>query len=102
MQKAKVFLFTDHEAGWGIAVAEAMACKLPVVGYDIGILGNVFKNGFKKVELGNYDVFADTVAKLLKNNKVRRELSQKAYVEAKNYDWTITSQKFTKILQGGS
>ncbi|MBI3396895.1 glycosyltransferase [Candidatus Woesebacteria bacterium] len=98
LKKAKVFLFTDHEAGWSIATAEAMAAGLPVIGYDIGILGNVFRNGYRIVKLRNYDEFAENIVILLKNNKLRSKLSQEAISESSNYDWKQTTYKFNTIL----
>lgn len=99
MKRAKVFLFTDHEAGWGIAVAEAMASKLPVVGYDIGILGHVFVKGYKTVPLGNYSLFSKQVVDLLQNENDRIKLAKQAYSSANQFDWSKTSQAFQQILE---
>ncbi len=98
MKNAKVFLFTDHEAGWGLAAGEAMACKLPVVGYDIGVLGSVFTQGYKKVPLGNYAKFAKIVIMLLKNDRMRKDLSKHALSQARMLDWSNTTQEFKNIL----
>ena len=66
LEKAAVITWnTDHEAGFGLAVAEAMAAGLPVVGWDIGILGYVYKSGYIKVPLNNYNQFARSILKLL-------------------------------------
>lgn len=99
MKRAKVFLFTDHEAGWGIAVAEAMASKLPVIGYDIGILSQVFKRGYKKVPFGNYGLFSKQVVGLLKNESDRIKLAKQAYASASQFDWSKTSKSFEQILE---
>lgn len=99
MKKAKVFLFTDHEAGWGLAVAEAMACGLPVVGYDTGVLGTVYKKGFRKVPLGKYDNFSQNVIQLLKNKYQRIKLAKAARLEAAKLDWTVTSKKFDHMVE---
>lgn len=99
MERAKVFLFTDHEAGWGLAVAEAMAAGLPVVGYDIGILGTVYKEGFKKVPLGNHKAFAREIKRLLKNENQRLKLAKEAKKQAAKLDWAQTSKNFRSILK---
>lgn len=39
---SKVFLFPSHEEGWGIAIAEAMACEIPVVSWDLPVFKEVF------------------------------------------------------------
>ena len=46
-----------------------MACGLPVVGWDIGILGSVFREGYLKAPLGNHQKFASQVVALLKDEK---------------------------------
>lgn len=43
MKKSKVFLFTSHEEGWGMALAEAQLCGLPVVAYELPIFSKLFK-----------------------------------------------------------
>ena len=98
MKKSKVFLFTDHEAGWGIAVAEAMAAGLPVVGYDIGILGTVYESGFRKVPLGDYKAYGKEIINLLENPRERIQLSKEAKSQAFKLDWAKTTQEFQNIL----
>lgn len=98
LKKAKVFLFTDHEAGFGLAVAEAMACGIPVIGFDIGVLGTIYKMGFKKVPLGNHKRFSKEIINLLLNAKLRQQLADEAKTEAAKFDWKLTSEKFTRIL----
>ncbi len=99
MKQSKLFLFLDHEAGWGLAVAEAMACKLPVIGYDIGVLGTIFTSGFVKAPLGDYKGIADKVIYLLVGKRDRLLLAQKAYREAAQFDWSQTSKNFSTIIE---
>jgi len=99
LKQADVFLFLDHEAGWGLAVAEAMAAGLPVVGYDTGVLDSVYKKGYRKVKLADHKKFANEVLHLLENNTIRKKLSSEAVQEAMKYDWKITSNKFSHLLE---
>lgn len=99
MRKANLFLFLDHEAGWGLAVAEAMAMGLPVVGYDNGVLGSVYKTGFRKVPLSDYQRFSSEVLILMRDRNLRRKLATQARREAKKHDWGTTSKNFNLILQ---
>lgn len=98
LKESRVFLFTDHEAGFGLAVAEAMAAGLPVVGWDIGILGSVFKSGNLKIRKGNYDSFGQAVIKIITDSSFSDILSKAAVSEAKNLDWPKTSAKFNEVL----
>lgn len=98
LKSSKVFVFCDHEAGFGLAPLEAMAAGLPIIGFDIGILGNIFKSGYLTVPAFDKNLFAQKITLLLKNNKLRNDLRRKAQVEASKFDWTKISSKFERIL----
>ena len=98
LSQSKMFLFLDHEAGWGIAPAEAMALGLPVVGYDIGILGNVFKKGYLKTLPFNKIKFADQVIRLLRNSNLYRRLHIEALEQTKELDVRKVGKKFADLL----
>ncbi|MBI2327833.1 glycosyltransferase family 4 protein [Candidatus Curtissbacteria bacterium] len=98
LKNSRVFLFTDHEAGFGLAMLEAMAAGLPVVGYDLGILGSVIKSGYIKIPKYNYHLFALAVIKILASRKLQKELSQEAQNEACKFDWQQITQKFNRLI----
>lgn len=99
LRASKIFLFTDYEAGWGIAIAEAMAAGLPVVGYNLEIFGDVFKKGFLTVPLGNTTIFSQKIIQLLENKRNYQQISQEATVQAQKMSWRKTSVKFQKIIK---
>lgn len=99
MKSCKLYLFTDHENGWGISVAEGMACKLPVVAYNLEIFGSVHKKGFITVLLKDVNQFSKAVLHLLNNETERQKLSLDAYEQAKDYDWDNVTKGFIKILE---
>ena len=96
---SKIFLFTDYEAGWGLAIAEAMAAGLPVVGYNLEIFGDVFKKGFLTVPLGNTTIFAQKIIQLLENKGNYQQISQEATLQAQKMSWRKTSIKFQKKMK---
>ncbi len=98
MKKAKIFLFTDHESGWGLAVAEAMANGLPVVGYSIGVLETIYKDGFRVVPLGNTVRFANEVVELLTHKHEQQTLAKRARKIARSLDWKLTTVAFNQTL----
>ena len=98
LKSSKIFLFTDYEAGWGIAIAEAMAAGLPVVGYSLEIFGDVFKKGFLTVPLGNTTIFAQKIINLLENKRRYQQMSQEATIQAQKMSWQKTSMKFQQII----
>ncbi len=86
LQSANIFLCTDHEIGWGLAVCEAMASGLPVVSYEQDVFGSVYKQGYSSVELFNTDKFADEVLRLLDKPKERSKMAKEAVVQASEFD----------------
>lgn len=86
LRSAKLFLCTDHENGWGLAVCEAMASGLPVVSYNIDIFGSVYEKGFKSVKLFDTESFADEIINLLGNTQTRNRLAKEAVDQARRFD----------------
>lgn len=97
-RSSKIFLFLDHEAGFGLVIAEAMAAGLPVIAYNLPIFGEIYKRGFRTVPLGNTDAIANEVSILMGNKQIYGKLSKEAQEEAKKFDWQFVSRKFYKDL----
>ena len=73
MKSSKVFIFPSYEEGWGIAVAEAIACGLDVVLYDIGIY-KAFDKHVNMVEKANTTKMAEIIIALMeKENHKKKE-----------------------------
>jgi glycosyltransferase involved in cell wall biosynthesis len=64
---------------FGRVLAEAMACKLPVVGSDSGVIPEVIGNAGLVFPEGNADALADCLRRLLKALELRRELAERGY-----------------------
>lgn len=77
LKKSKTFLFTSHEEGWGVAIAEAMACGLPVVAYNLPVYKDVFAGMVRECPLLDVDKMAQEEIKLLSGEDTRRKLGEK-------------------------
>ncbi|GEM_PF-524003 len=99
LKSSKIYLFTDYEAGWGMAIAEAMAAGLPVVGYNLDIFGNVFKKGYITVPIGNKNIFAEKIIDLLNHPHKYNTLKTGALEQARLLSWEKTSGEFQKIIE---
>lgn len=99
MKKSKLFLFTSHEEGFGLAIAEAMLCNLPVVAYDLPVFEKVFEKGILLCEFLNTDKMADSVISLLLNDEKRIELGEEGHNYIKNkYDLDVFAKRELDIL----
>jgi glycosyltransferase involved in cell wall biosynthesis len=72
IKSAKIFLFPSYEEGWGIAVSEALLCKLAVICYDLEAFG-IFGDGITKIKLGDVKEMARVTIDLLRNEEKRME-----------------------------
>ena len=76
LKSAKVFVFTSREEGWGIAIAEAMACGLPVVAFELPVYKYIFPIGIKLVADRNAEEMAQYIEYLLSHSKEREKISR--------------------------
>jgi len=99
MTASDVFVLPSLSESFGIVNLEAMACGLPIVATMVGGIPEVVKdgeNGFL-VEPKNPEQIAEKVLMLLKNEKLRKEISINNKEKAKKYSWENVVQKLEKI-----
>jgi len=92
MQSCKLFLFPYYYESFAIAVAEAMACGLPVVAYDLPTYHDIYPKGMIRASLANTNLFAKKVLNLLTNDKLRNRLTKEAIKVASNFTWEKPAQ----------
>lgn len=93
LKSSRVFVFPSLFEGWGIAVAEALACGTPVVAYDIPALREVF-GSCKSVCLlpvGDIGGMAQAVLKVLNCKNEKKTEDASAY--AKRFEWSRVAEK---------
>lgn len=62
----------------GMAAAEAMVFGIPAVGFDLESYKSYYPQGMSKVKIGNLKLFAETILRLIKNEKERESQGEKA------------------------
>jgi phosphatidylinositol alpha-mannosyltransferase len=75
---------------FGIVLLEAMACKKPVVAFDIDGYASVLSHeveGFL-TPVGNEKALADALLVLLKDKDLRIKMGEKGIIKADRYSWT--------------
>lgn len=98
LKSGKVFLFPSHEEGWGIAIAEAMACALPVVSWDLPVYKEIFKDYILQIKENDVDMFSGKVIEFLENDEMRKKTGESGKEFIKKYSWDNVSQKELEII----
>jgi glycosyltransferase involved in cell wall biosynthesis len=99
---AWVFVTPSLKEGWGITGIEANACGTPAIGYDVPGLRDSIKDektGFLVKKDGDTAELAETIVKVLENQKLRQELSRNAIDWSRNFSWDKTAEKFEQIMR---
>jgi glycosyltransferase involved in cell wall biosynthesis len=87
LERAKVFVLASREEGWGIALAEAMACAVPCVTYDLPVFREVFPRGRRCAAVGDAGGLADEISALLANEDQWLAVSRQALELAATFSW---------------
>ncbi len=93
MKSCKIFVFPSYEEGFAISILEAMACKLPVVAWDLPVYKLIYKDAIIKVPVGNNEIFARKVLELLGDYGLRLSYAQRGYELSRNFDWDVIARK---------
>ena len=101
LAKAQILVTTSVMEGWGITVIEANACGTPVVAYDVPGLRDSIKHMTTGILVpqGDTKALAQTIFKILMNNKLREKMSENALKYAEKLTWERTAKAFMEILE---
>lgn len=94
MGQAKVFLLPSHLEARPHVVIEAMACGLPVVGYDLPWSREAFGDAVLRVPVGDVHAFADAVLSLLTDGDKRNLYRERGKRLAASLDWQTIARNF--------
>lgn len=99
--KASVFLCTSRWEGFGMVVTEAMECGLPVVSFKTDGPLEIIRDGKTGYLVDNFNLeqFADAVEQLMKDEKLRKEMSKNASVRAKDFSIEKVGEEWEKLFE---
>ena len=97
---ADIFVEGSWQVGWNNPVAEAMACKVPVVCTDIGgVKDFAFHEKTALLVLPeDSQAMASAILRLIKDEKLRETLRENAYQHIKTFNWDKSAKRLEEIL----
>jgi len=101
LRKSWVYVICSEKEGFGISVIEANALGTPAVGYRVSGLVDSIKDGYNGllVEDGNIEELAKVLVNLLKDDDLRKRLSENAIEWAKQFSWDKSAEEFERVLE---
>ena len=101
-QKSNVLVLPSLSESFGMVLLEAMACKKPVIGSNVGGIPYVIdneKNGLL-VPPKDPEALAKAIIKILKNSKLAKKMGEESYKKViKNFTWDKQIEKTKKIIE---
>ena len=98
LKKAKVFVFPSYEEGWGISICEALACKVPVIAYDLPVYKAIYNDGIVKVGKGDIKKFCHKVLECIEDEDYRAGISGAGSRICQGYDWDNVAEREKRII----
>ena len=100
LKSSCIFLCPSHYESFAIVIAEAMACGLPVVAYDLPIYKDLYGENISKVPLGDLKQFADAIMNFLTNDELRRIFGIAGQKFIERYDWDKVAKQEILLIEG--
>lgn len=76
--------------GFGIPLVEAMNCGVPVITSNVTSMPEVVENAGILVDPFSVEEITDAMIKIVNNNALRNQLSEKSITQAKKFSWEKT------------
>jgi glycosyltransferase involved in cell wall biosynthesis len=99
LSESRLFIAPSYEEGWGISVCEALASGVPVVGYRLPVLDELFGTAYLGVQPGDVAGLADRAVQVLTDGSLAQTLSERGRETAARYDLArVADQELETIL----
>ncbi len=99
MNGAKVFVYPSFYEGFGLPILEAMQCGTPVITSNTSSMPEVGGDACLYIEPEDVTGLADQIYRVVYNNELIEDLSQKGIKRAKNFSWDKCARETLKIYE---
>ena len=100
LRAADVWALPSRTENFGIAVVEAMAAGLPaVVSPEVNIARDLADAGAAILAPGTPEAFSEAIEALLLDDKMRRDVGERAREYAQRYDWSVVGPELVGMYE---
>jgi glycosyltransferase involved in cell wall biosynthesis len=98
---ADIFVDAQWYAGWNNPVAEAMACKVPVVCSNIGGVKDFafHEQTALLVPVKDAQALAQAILRLIRNKPLQEKLGENAFTHIARFRWPDSAENLENILE---
>jgi glycosyltransferase involved in cell wall biosynthesis len=98
-KKSRIVLHPAIYDSGGMAPAEAFACGLPGICFDLNVLRSYYPQGMLRVPPYDIQKFADSVLRLLQSKDLYNRLSREGIELASSWDWNIRASELLHVVE---
>ncbi len=100
MRSAQAFIQASAYEGYGRTLIEAALAKVPIITTDVGIVGEVFKDGLEALvaPVSDPKTLARNITKIIEDNRIRQELPIRAETAAREH-FAVAGDLSTRIAR---
>jgi len=97
---ADIFVDNQQHGGWNNPVAEAMACRVPVVCSDIGAVGDFafHEKTALLVPVDDSEAIGSSVLRLIRDSDLSERLRENAYQHIRRFTWDASAARLEEIV----
>ena len=99
IKSARVVVYPAVFEVGGMASAEALACGLPGVSFDLPPLRVYYPRGWLKAPPGDFQGLADCIQRLLTEPELYARLSKEAYAAGLEWDWDLRAKAMWDAIE---
>ncbi len=97
-QNAALFVYPSFYEGFGLPIIEAFSYGVPVVTSRTSSCGEIAGDGALLIDPSSHGEIARALFKIINDNGLAKELSQKGINRARDFSWDRAAQEFVKLF----
>ena len=98
-RNAIAFVFPSLHETFGMSILEAMACGCPVITSNISACPEIAGSAALLVNPYSVEEIANVMQRLMKDSKLRKELSERGIERAKKFTWKRSAMNHLKVFE---